>query len=303
MKPYDAKGFIFQIQRWSVHDGDGIRSTVFFKGCPLRCQWCANPESWRQQVELFFFPDRCSGCGRCLAACPAGASKLVTGKSEVARSKCLGCGNCAAQCPTAARRMIGSGVTVQEVLRLIKRDAVFYRESGGGITFSGGEPFAQPELLRQLVQGCQDMGIETAVETSGCFELEAVEDIFGQLDCVFMDIKHMDDGTHMRLTGVSNRTILDNVAAVARLHSKVIVRVPLIQGINDKEENIAALCSFLQANPQIAGVELLSYHGLGEGKYAALGMAGTSFAPPSRESVERIKAAVANQGITVLDYS
>lgn len=298
-----CSGNIFQIQRWSIHDGEGIRSTVFLKGCPLRCRWCANPESWNSSPEVLFFRERCSGCGRCADACDTGAI-IVKGKAinSFARENCCGCFRCCEVCPTGARKKIGSTVTVEDVLTVIKRDAIFYRESGGGVTFSGGEPFAQPGFLRQLVVCCNQLGIDTAVETCGYFDWEQVKDIFMLLDCVFMDIKHMDEQEHMKLTGVSNRRILQNITLISQMHPKTIIRVPLIQKVNDSEQNIRKMCEFLRLNTQVEGVELLPYHDFGESKFSAVGAVCPNFKTPDATKIDDIKKIILTYGISILDY-
>ena len=300
MKP--CNGTIFQIQRWSVNDGEGIRSTVFFKGCSLRCQWCANPESWNGRPEVLYFRERCSGCGRCATVCPTGAATLVGGKSELDRTRCTACFQCCEVCPTGARKKMGLTLSVGEVLAVIKRDAIFYRESGGGVTFSGGEPFAQMEFLRQLATACQRLGIDTAVETSGYFDWEQARDIIAGLDAVFVDIKHMDDAVHTARTGVGNQRILANVAAISRLNPNTIVRVPLIEEVNATEKNIRSLAEFLREHTQVAGVELLPYHDFGEGKYNAVGGVGHKFTTPNATKIECLKEILIECGIAIADF-
>ena len=300
MKP--CSGTIFQIQRWAINDGEGVRSTVFFKGCPLRCKWCANPESWNQNPEVLFFQEKCSGCQRCLTVCRHGAIVMEETAIRFHREKCCGCGECGEVCPTGARKMIGSTVTVEDILTVIKRDAVFYRASGGGVTFSGGEPFAQPEFLRQLAVACGRIGLDTAVETSGYFELESVNDIIESLDCIFIDIKHMDDKTHQKMTGVSNRVILKNIAQISQRHENVIVRVPLIEEVNADEQNIKAMCAFLQNNTRVAGVELLPYHNFGESKYRTVGARGQLFTTPDDAKIDKLKTIISTYGIRNVDF-
>lgn len=300
----NVAGTIFQVQRWSIQDGEGIRSTVFLKGCPLRCRWCANPESWRGDPEVMFFRERCTGCGRCVEVCGHGAAVMADGVAGGGtREKCRGCGQCCAVCPGGARKLIGSVVTVDDVMRVISRDAVFYRESGGGVTFSGGEPFAQPEFLRQLVTACNRLGIDTAVETSGCFEWDEVKDIVEKLDAVFIDIKHMDDAVHRRLTGAGNRLILENAARIARLKPGTIVRVPLIAGINDDERNIRELGEFLRAQAPVKGVEFLPYHDYGQAKWDAVGAAAQTFAAPDAARIAAVKKIIADYGINIADFT
>jgi len=296
MKP--CSGHIFQMQRWSINDGEGIRTTVFLKGCPLRCRWCANPESWKHEPEILFFPEKCTGCGACAQVCNAGAIAV----DGFVREKCCGCGQCSEVCPTGVRKKIGSRMTVDEVIKVIKRDAIFYRESGGGVTFSGGEPFAQPEFLRQLVKACYQLGLDTAVETSGYFEWEQVQDIFTLLDCVFVDIKHMDEEFHKQMTGVSNRRILENIISISKMHSNTIIRVPLISGVNDQEENIRQMCESIFQHTRVAGIEILPYHDFGEGKFSAIGAVHQTFTTPDRAHLETVKKIITDYGIPVLDF-
>jgi len=300
MKP--CKGTVFQIQRWSIHDGEGVRSTVFFKGCPLRCRWCANPESWSSNPEIFYFQERCSGCGRCVAGCQVGANSLNEGRLSFDREKCTGCGACAEICPTGARKKMGSVMTTEEVMKVIKRDAVFYRESGGGVTFSGGEPFMQLDFLRELVLNCSRIGIDTAVETCGYFDWEQGKDIIALLDGVFIDIKHMDDRIHQQVTGVSNMPILENVIRIAELQPNTIVRVPLMEEINASEKNITAMCEFIKQHTKVKGVELLPYHHLGEAKHNARGELCQVFTTPDAEKIATMKAMITSYGIAIIDY-
>jgi len=296
-------GNIFQIQRWSIHDGEGIRSTVFLKGCPLRCEWCANPESWNSNSEVLFFRERCNGCGRCSQICAADAVTVTDqGIGELNREKCRTCGKCCAVCPTGARKNIGSTVTVEDVLKIIKRDTVFYRESGGGVTFSGGEPFMQPEFLRQLVAACNRFGIDTAVETCGYFEWEQVKDIFELLECVFVDIKHMDDQIHRKFTGVSNHRILENIIRISEMHPKTIVRIPLIEEINAGETNIRQTCEFLREHTRVAGIELLPYHDFGQAKCRALGAVGAAYTTPDASRIEEVKRIIKDYRIPIVDF-
>lgn len=299
----NASGNIFQIQRWSIHDGEGIRSTVFLKGCPLRCRWCANPESWNSTPEVLFFHERCTGCGRCVHVCDAGAITVEAGATKVfSTGKCRGCGKCCEVCPAGARKKMGSRVTVEEVMKVIKRDAIFYRESGGGVTFSGGEPFAQLEFLRQLVVSCNRLDINTAVETCGYFDWDQVKDIFEILDCVFVDIKHMDGQVHKKWTGVSNRRILENITLISQMHPNVVVRVPLIEEVNAGEQNIRRMCDFLRQNTRVEGVEILPYHDFGESKYNALGAEFQTFTTPDAAKIEDVKEIISHYGISILEF-
>ncbi|AEG60393.1 glycyl-radical enzyme activating protein [Desulforamulus ruminis] len=299
----EATGQIFQIQRWSVHDGPGLRTTIFFKGCPLRCRWCANPESWNSNPEILFFRDRCTGCGQCTSTCAAKALVMENGHPLLDKEKCRVCNQCCEICPTGARKKMGFRIPVGEVVKAVQRDAVFYRESGGGVTFSGGEPFAQGVFLRSLAAACKKLNIDTAVETSGYFSWESSRDILELLDHVLVDIKHMDPQTHRQLTGVSNRQILDNIIAMSRIHPHVLVRVPLISGINDQEENLREMCRFLVENTSITGVELLPYHHLGVAKFRALGFTGAPvYKTPGEEKQVALKGLIASYGLENIDF-
>jgi pyruvate formate lyase activating enzyme len=279
----------FNIQRWSLHDGPGIRTTVFFKGCPLRCRWCSNPESWSFDEQLLFMKERCCGCGACIDVCPRNANTPDGGHVAVDRDKCVACGQCAQVCPQHARECIGRELPVDQVMKMLERDAVFYRSSDGGVTFSGGEPFARMDLLRRLAGACVFAGIRTTVETSGFFPLKEAIGIFDWIDEIFIDVKHTDDIIHRKLTGVSNKPILENIVALDKMGRRLTIRIPLIKDLTSSAENIEGvieLCSRLQ-NP--AAIELLPYHGLGAGKYAALGLSYASgMAAPGRRTIERI---------------
>lgn len=252
---------------------------------------------------MLFFPEKCTGCNRCVSACGQRAITITATVSHFARERCCGCARCSEGCPTGARRLIGAAVTVADVLQVIKRDAIFYRESGGGVTFSGGEPFAQPEFLRQLAAACHGLGIDTAVETSGYFDWEQVKDIFPLLDCVFVDSKHMDDEWHKQMTGVSNRKILDNIALISQEHPQTIVRVPLLGEVNANAQNISSLCAFLKSKTQVTGVELLPYHDYGEAKYTALGLPGQTFTTPAAAAIADLKKIISAYGLNIVDFN
>ncbi|MEN3011142.1 MAG: glycyl-radical enzyme activating protein [Candidatus Bipolaricaulaceae bacterium] len=265
-------GIVFDIQRFSLHDGPGIRTTVFLKGCPLRCLWCHNPEGLSPKPELMFFDYKCLGCGTCARVCPEGALAQEAGaQPRLTREKCTGCGRCAEACPSGAWRLVGKTITVEELLSLLERDALLYDRSQGGVTFSGGEPLFQPDFLRAALAACKERRIHTAVDTSGYAPWDVFERIAPLTDLFLFDLKPMDEEAHRRYTGVSNRLIHANLRRLAELGRPVRVRVPLIPGITDTEENLQALLALLrELQGRILGVELLPYHDVAE-KYQRLG--------------------------------
>jgi pyruvate formate lyase activating enzyme len=280
---------IFNVQRWSLHDGPGIRTTVFFKGCPLRCRWCSNPESWSFETQLFFMKDLCSGCGACIDICAAGANSMIGPFVEFDRDTCVGCGRCAEDCPENARELVGQDLPVDEIIRILDRDAVFYRSSGGGVTFSGGEPFAQMDVLKRLARGCAVAGIRTAVETSGFFSFNEALAIFDWIDDIFIDLKHTNDAIHKELTGVSNTTIIDTLMRLDEMGRGVTVRIPLVKGLTDTRENIDGVIRLCRCLDHLIGIELLPYHRLGAAKYDHLNLPyDAAMTAPEQTDIESI---------------
>ena len=299
MKPCN----IFQLQRLSVNDGEGIRTTVFFKGCALRCQWCANPESWSFDPQVMFFPHKCTGCGNCLTACRHDANvRNSKGEINFVSANCVDCGACIGVCPADARQEMGEKMTIAEVIAQLKKDYIFYQESGGGVTFSGGEPFLHPEYLRQLNEACHRIGINTAVESCAHFDFEACRDIVESIDQIFFDIKIMDSARHKQYTGVDNSRILTNIEAASKINNNIIVRVPVITGVNDSTENMLALSKFLLEKTTITRVELLPYHELGLEKMTALGLPAVVFETPSEAKMEELKQLLREQGIEIISF-
>jgi len=262
-------GIIFNIQRYSIHDGPGIRTTVFLKGCPLNCWWCQNPESQTDKQEMIFWEDRCIGCALCSINCPSGAISMKDGKPVTNRNECIMCGKCSRICPARAREIMGSKVSVDDVIKEVEKDLIFYEESGGGATFSGGEPLSQSEFLGALLDGCKEKKIHTAVDTSGYIPWKILERLNSKIDLFLYDLKIMDDKRHKKYTGVSNNLILENLKKLCLVHHNIFIRFPIIPGINDDDQNIREMGEFL-SSLKIAQINLLPYHFMGIDKYKRL---------------------------------
>lgn len=287
------RGRVFDVQRFSLHDGPGIRTVVFLKGCPLRCTWCANPESQRAEPEIAWFAVRCIGCGRCVEACPRGAVRAVGDSVVTDRLLCTACGACAAACARGARRLMGREMSVAEVMDQARRDAVFFRRSGGGVTFSGGEPFQQAAFLLECLRCSRRWGYHTALETCGQAHWEDLHAAAEFTDLFLYDVKHLDAARHRDLTGRGNELILGNLERLLELGATVTLRVPVVPGGTDDAGNLEALSGFVARHPRIRRVELLPYHRLGLHKYAALDMAGPAAEEPRLDLVEALAAQVA----------
>jgi pyruvate formate lyase activating enzyme len=278
-------GKIFNIQRFSVDDGPGIRTTIFLKGCSLRCFWCHNPEGMQVSQELQFFDEKCIACGNCLATCPQGATSLQEGQLVFEREKCLGCGACIASCYTGTRVMDSQEMSVEEVMMEVLQDSTFYAASGGGITLSGGEPVLQTEFVQELLEKCHHYGLHTGIETAGNYPWEDLSILLPYIDLVMMDIKHLDPGLHRKATGISNERILANARQLAQTEKQVIFRIPIIPTVNDTRPEITAILGFIQglidmragnsagnhSDQRSIQVEFLPYHHLASEKYKSLG--------------------------------
>jgi pyruvate formate lyase activating enzyme len=264
-----ATGLIFAIERFAIHDGPGIRVAVFLKGCPLRCWWCHSPESQSPEPELLLKADRCLVCGSCVPFCSHDAIGDTGDGYVTDRARCETCGDCTDACPTDARSIAGQRWSVLDLLAEIERDRPFLSRSGGGVTFSGGEPLMQPVFLGEAIDACRAAGLHTAVETSG-FGSRAALAAAARADLVLFDLKILDDDRHARYTGVSNRVILENFRALASHHPAVRVRVPVIPGINDDADNLQAIGT-LARSCGVERVDLLPYHSAGLAKYPRLG--------------------------------
>lgn len=264
-----ALGTVINIQKYSVHDGPGIRTTVFFKGCPLSCWWCHNPESQNSNHEIMFFEEKCTGCGVCISRCPKMAISMMNNAPVVEEGKCILCGKCADFCPNNARELVGKDMTVQELMKEIIKDEVFYEESNGGVTFSGGEPLIHGEFLYELLKRCKERGIHTAVDTSGFTAWQELLKIADKVDLFLYDIKLMDNEKHKKYTGAENVIILDNLKKLSSSGANIFVRMPIIAGVNDDDENIDEAIKFLSSINAIQ-VNLLPYHKMGMDKYRRL---------------------------------
>ncbi len=267
----DIRGVIFDIQRFSIHDGPGIRTIVFLKGCPLRCLWCSNPESQATQLELLYNSSICIGCKKCLNICPQKAITFLNHDNVlVDRSKCDVCGICVSECPTGALRLAGEVRSVSSIIEEVKRDRVFFESSGGGVTFSGGEPFAQPSFLYELLKLCKLEGFHTTIETSGKARWTVMEHSLPYIDLILFDLKHPNSQIHADITGISNTEILSNLNKLLQTKASVLVRIPIIPGINT---NLETRKDFLNLFREfgIKTIEILPYHIYGVQKYEMLG--------------------------------
>ena len=271
------KATIFDIERNSFVDGPGIRTTVFFKGCNLRCAWCHNPESQNPNVQMMFYADKCIGCGKCREKCPN------------ALQVCILCGRCAVYCPHDAREICGKEYTADEVLREILKDKTFYENSGGGVTFSGGECMLQIDFLEEILQECKRNGIHTAVDTAGYVPYKRFERIIPYTDLFLYDVKRFDNEKHRQYTGVGNELILENLKSLLATAKPIWVRIPIIPTVNDTEEEMKKIRSFFDSFGFPKKIELLPYHAMGEHKYAVLQKEVQKFEIPSPQTMEYLK--------------
>ena len=304
MANLNTKGTVFNIQSYSIHDGPGIRSTVFLKGCPLNCLWCQNPESKHTVPELMFYRDKCTGCGTCFSVCPHGAISFMPGeKPKTDRESCVSCGLCCQKCPAEARDIAGKIMTVEEALKEVEKDKLFMDGSGGGMTISGGEPLMQPEFTAELFAAAQEAGIHTAIETCNFAGREAVDRVYAHVDLAICDIKHMDSVKHKELTGVPNEVILENIKYIRNVLNKPMnIRTPVVPGFNGDLENITETAKFIHQHlGEDVVYSLLPYHRLGESKSQSLELTDYELhvTPPNDDYMAKCAEAVEKQGVTV----
>ena len=266
-----ATGTVFNIQKFSIHDGPGIRTTVFLKGCPLRCKWCHNPEGLSRDSEVEFEATKCVYCARCVHACSHGGHTVADGVHDIDRTACIRCGMCAESCLCGALRVVGDTKSPEDVIAKVLEDKIFYQSSGGGMTVSGGEPFYQHEFTLELLRLARKNGISTAVETSGFCRSEIIREAVPLVDLFLFDYKATGEELHRELTGVPQDIILENLKLIGELGGKIVLRCPIIPGANDTDDHFAAIASIAEENDGIIGVDLEPYHPLGVGKAPKIG--------------------------------
>ena len=271
----ERTALIFNVQKYSIYDGPGVRTLVFFKGCPLRCKWCSNPESQSRSYQIMLMRNLCNDTGACISVCPVGIHSLDgSGKHAFSKTtECIGCRLCENTCPSRAIAIVGQVKAISELMAVIEQDRFFYESSGGGVTLGGGEALAQPEAALNLLMSCKKAGINTAIETTGFTSLEILQKVAECIDLFLYDIKHMDTQKHYEGTGVHNEQILNNLQWLLENRYNVKVRVPLLKGFNDSDDNLIKMAEFLQPyqmNKNFKGIDILPYHKLGVNKYNQL---------------------------------
>ncbi len=303
MKKNSRTGLIFDVQRFSIHDGPGIRTTIFLKGCPMKCPWCHNPESISSEKHLSFLAAKCIGCGFCVRICEHGAHEMLDGEHLLDRNKCLVCGKCAEECYAQALEIVGRVATVDELIDEVLKDKPFYETSGGGMTISGGEPMHQPEFTLELLMAAKNHDVHTAIETNGFASWKNFERILEYTDLFLFDYKETDPEKHAEFTGVPRETVVKNLKKLYKANAEIVLRCPIIPGHNDREEHFEAIADIAKAMPGINGVELMPYHSLGAGKLERFGFDPESTLKaetPEDEQVEKWKQTLRDAGVKVL---
>jgi pyruvate formate lyase activating enzyme len=301
---YDQRGILFHIIHGSLVDGHGVRTTVFLKGCPLRCSWCCNPEGQQSCPEIKLTVSECNACGNCIKVCPTGAIQLnprqENAKIEINRGLCTNCGKCTEVCFTGALDFFGRYISVDELFEIVKKDEAFYRASGGGVTIGGGEPTFQPFFTRAFLKKCRENYIHTALDTCGYTVNEEGAKALEEADLLLYDIKGIDSQEHWENTGVSNEHIMENIKKSDSLRKPIIIRMPLIPGYNASKENILAAARFLAGLKYLERVDLLVYHEYGKVKYAQLGREyNLAIHPPKEDQLNEIKYIFESHGLKV----
>lgn len=291
---------IMDIKRFAVHDGDGIRTTIFFKGCPLRCVWCHNPEGLYGRTQLSYIGSKCVGCGSCVTGLCT-ANSMQNGIHVFDRTKCKLCGRCETICPSGCFRIYGKSYNVEELVDIAMEDKDFYDCSGGGVTLSGGECLMQPDFCAELLKVCKERGLHTAVDTCGFVPREAIDKVLPFTDIFLYDLKAIDEDVHIRCTGQSNKLILENLEYLSELGKDIEIRIPYVPAYNS--DQIHKMGQFLSGLPAVKGVRVLAYHNLSESKYASLGMEChmPQCDPPDKQSMEAAAAVLKDYGLRVLE--
>ncbi|HAL48109.1 MAG: glycyl-radical enzyme activating protein [SAR202 cluster bacterium] len=301
-----ATGLVFDIKRYAVHDGPGIRTTVFLKGCSLRCVWCHNPEAIAHGPEVFFYPDRCIACGSCVEACPTGAQTLADdGHRTFDRSTCDLSLQCVDVCNSNALMLAGKQLTVDEVMDEVREDATFYRVSGGGVTLSGGEPLLQNEFATALLNACNAEGFHTSLDSCGQVPWSFYERALPYVDLVLYDLKHIHADSHKEFTGASNRRIIQNLRKLNERGTPVEIRMLIVPTVNDSEEQVGQAAEFLAGMDNITAVRLLAYHSMAVSKYTSLGKDSTmpDVESPDTDAMAKVAEWVRGYGLTVITPS
>ncbi|MDP6355158.1 MAG: glycyl-radical enzyme activating protein [Planctomycetota bacterium] len=293
-------GIVFDIQRFSIHDGPGIRTTVFLKGCPLQCPWCHNPEAMIREPQLLFYEDKCIRCGRCFDVCPVEGALNMDGEERVDRDLCTECGKCAEDCCSEALEMCGKEMTVDEVIAEVEKDRPFYETSGGGMTVSGGEPLKQDRFTIGLLKAAKEAGLHTTVDSCGLASESAVREVAPYTDLVLFDLKVMDSAASQETIGASNEHIHDMLNLWDRLNVDIIIRIPVIPGYTDSEENVRGAAALASLVSRVKKVDLMKFHRLGETKWKRLGMEYplNGAVPPNDDAMNHLKALVESHGLT-----